>query len=124
MYVGWFFSPSTWDMKTIPLKTHPEGDDDDPPPSSPTKKITPAAAVPATFWFSELEAVVPMDNLVFTLDFGGNPAGVEVTVENFVIKDHANDDGTVLPDLPSTTEPEWADVNSADNLWAGCPFTN
>ncbi len=43
-----------------------------------------------------------MNNLVFTLDFGGNPAGMEVTIENFVLKNHTNDDGTELPDLPTT----------------------
>lgn len=125
-YDGSFIFTSTMDMKNITLKIHPDGDDDDDDSHSffPNQKINLTAGEPATFWFSELEAVVPMDNLVFTLDFGGNPAGVEVTVENFVIKDHANDDGTVLPDLPSTPEPDWADVNSADNLWAGCTFTN
>ncbi len=123
-YDGSFIFTSTMDMKNITLKIHPDGDDDDSHSFFPNQKINLTAGEPATFWFSELEAVVPMDNLVFTLDFGGNPAGVEVTVENFVIKDHANDDGTVLPDLPSTPEPDWADVNSADNLWAGCTFTN
>lgn len=122
-YDGSFIFTSTMDMKNITLKIHPDGDDDS-HSFFPNQKINLTAGEPATFWFSELEAVVPMDNLVFTLDFGGNPAGVEVTVENFVIKDHANDDGTVLPDLPSTPEPDWADVNSADNLWAGCTFTN
>lgn len=105
-YDGSFIFTSTMDMKNITLKIHPDGDDDDSHSFFPNQKINLTAGEPATFWFSELEAVVPMDNLVFTLDFGGNPAGVEVTVENFVIKDHANDDGTVLPDLPSTPEPD------------------
>jgi len=123
-YDGSVIFTSNVDIKSATLKIHPDGDDDDSHSFFPNQKINLTAGEPATFWFSELEAVVPMDNLVFTLDFGGNPAGVEVTVENFVIKDHANDDGTVLPDLPSTPEPDWADVNSADNLWAGCTFTN
>ncbi len=53
-------------------------------------------------------------------DFGGNPANTTVTVKNIVIKDHANDDGTVLPsdepgDQGGDTKP--LDPNSPANLW-------
>lgn len=82
------------------------------------------AGEPKAFWFSNLTAAVPMNNLVFTFDFGGNPEGVEVTIENIVLKRHADDDGTVLPELPTTPEPNWVDVNSADNLWSTCNYTN
>lgn len=123
-YDGSVIFTATMDMKNVTLKIHPDGDDDDAHSFFPNQKINLTAGEPATFWFSDLEAVVPMNNLVFTLDFGGNPAGVEVTVENFVIKDHANNDGTVLPELPSTPEPTWVAVDSPDNIWAGCTFTN
>lgn len=122
-YDGSFIFTSTMDMKNITLKIHPDGDDDDSHSFFPNQKINLTAGEPATFWFSELEAVVPMDNLVFTLDFGGNPAGMEVTIENFVLKNHTNDDGTELPDLPTTPEPDWVDVNSPENLFAGMSYT-
>lgn len=123
-YDGSFIFTSTMDLKNVTLKIHPDGDDDDSHSFFCNSKINLTAGEPQTFWFSGLEAVVPMANLVFTLDFGGNPAGVEVTIENFVIKNHANDDGTVLPELPSEPEPSWVDVNSADNLWSGATYTN
>ena len=52
-----------------------------------------------------------MSNLVVTLDFGGGVGGSEVTVSNIVFKDHANDDGTVLP--PSV------EFDDSRNLFAG-----
>ena len=30
-------------------------------------------------------------------DFGGNAADDEIMIESLVLKDHANDDGTVVP---------------------------
>ncbi len=124
LYDGSFIFTSTMDLKNVTLKIHPDGDDDDSHSFFCNSKINLTAGEPQTFWFSGLEAVVPMNNLVFTLDFGGNPAGVEVSIENFVIKSHANDDGTVLPELPSEPEPSWVDVASADNLWSGANYTN
>ncbi len=105
------------------LKIHPDGDDDDSHSFFCNQKINLSAGEPVTYWFSNLPAVVPMNNLVFTLDFGGNPAGMEVTIENFVLKNHTNDDGTELPDLPTTPEPDWVDVNSPENLFAGMSYT-
>lgn len=123
-YDGSFIFTASQDIKNVTLKIHPNGDDDDAHSFFPNQKINLTAGEPCTFWFSDLTAAVPMNNLVFTLDFGGNPAGIEVTVENFVIKRHSDDDGTVLPELPAVPEPVWVDVNSADNLWSGCSFTN
>ena len=105
------------------LKIHPDGDDDDAHSFFCNQKINLTAGEPVTYWFSNLPAVVPMNNIVFTLDFGGNPAGIQITIENFVIKDHANDDGTVLPELPTTPEPNWAGVSSPENLWSGATIT-
>ena len=46
-------------------------------------------------------------------DFGGNQADDEIMIESLVLKDHANDDGTVVPvelKVPF-------DYNTAGNLW-------
>lgn len=120
---GSFIFTSTMDMKNVTLKIHPDGDDDDGHSFFCNQKINLTAGEPVTYWFSDLTAVVPMNNLVFTLDFGGNPAGIEVTIENFVIKNHANDDGTVLPEVPTTPEPDWVAVDSPENLFAGINCT-
>ncbi len=122
-YDGSFIFTATKDIKNVTLKIHPDGDDDDAHSFFCNQKINLTAGEPCTFWFSDLKAAVPMNNIVFTLDFGGNPAGIDVTVENFVLKEHANDDGTVLPELPATPEPDWADVNSAENIWSGLTIT-
>lgn len=113
-YDGSFIFTTSMDLNNATLKIHPDGDDDDSHSFFPNAKIKTTAGEPVTFWFSDLEAAVDMNNLVFTLDFGGNPAGIEVTVENFVIKNHKYDDGTVLP---STPEPNWVAVDSPENIW-------
>lgn len=123
-YDGSFIFTASQDINNVTLKIHPNGDDDDAHSFFPNQKINLTAGEPCTFWFSDLTAAVAMNNIVFTLDFGGNPAGIEITVENFVIKSHANDDGTELPELPSVPEPTWVAVDSPDNLWSGCTYTN
>ena len=42
--------------------------------------------MPTAIWFSDNEAPVPYGKLVYTFDFGGNPAGVELIIENIVLK--------------------------------------
>ena len=70
------------------------------------------------FWKSDMPGIdMELVNLFF--DFGGCPAGTTVNISNIVLKDHANDDGTVLPVIPDTPAVDWVDVNSADNLGAG-----
>ena len=123
-YDGSLIFTATMDMKNITVKIHPNGDDDDSHSFFPQQKVNLTAGEPAAFFFSDLEANVDMNNLVYTFDFGGNPAGVEVTIENIVLKKHSDDDGTVLPDIPSEPEPAWVDVNSPDNLWSTMEFTN
>lgn len=117
-YDGSFIYTSNVDINQAVLKIHPDGDDDDGHSFFPAQKIKIAAGEPVTFWFSDLEAVVDMNNLVFTLDFGGNPAGAEISIENFVLKNHKYDDGTVLPELPTVPEPNWVGVDSPDNIWS------
>lgn len=123
-YDGSVIFTASKDMKNITLKIHPDGDDDDAHSFFPNQKINLTAGEPQTFWFSNLTAAVPMNNIVFTFDFGGNPEDVEISIENVVIKSHANDDGTVLPELPSTPEPNWVAVDSPDNLWSKATTTN
>ncbi|MDO5394469.1 MAG: hypothetical protein Q4F07_00745 [Bacteroidales bacterium] len=123
-YDGSVIFTASMDMNNVTLKIHPDGDDDDAHSFFPNQKINLTAGEPKTFWFSDLEAAVPMNNIVFTFDFGGNPAGVEVTIENIVIKKHSDDDGTELPELPSTPEPNWVGVDSPDNLWSLANYTN
>ena len=72
------------------------------------------------FWKSDLEGI-DMSKVMLVLDFGGCQAGTTVNVRNVVLKDHANDDGTVLPgDNPGGGESTvtWVAVDSPDNLGA------
>ena len=72
------------------------------------------------FWKSDMPGI-DMPKVMLVLDFGGCQAGTTVNVSNIVLKDHANDDGTVLPNVdpvtPDTPEMDW-DVASPTNLWA------
>lgn len=116
-YDGSVIFTATQDINNITLKIHPEGDDDDTHSFFMQQKINLTAGEPTAFFFSDLEAAVDMNNLVFTFDFGGNPAGIEITAENMVLKKHSDDDGTVLPEIPTEPEPVWVDWASADNLF-------
>lgn len=70
------------------------------------------------FWKSDMPGI-DMERVNLFFDFGGCPAGTTVNISNIVLKDHANDDGTVLPVTPDGPTVEWVDVNSPDNLGAG-----
>ncbi len=76
------------------------------------------AGEPTVFWRSDMPGL-DITSIKLTLDFGWNEAGDEIRVEKIVLKDHANDDGTVLPAEDETEEPDvaWVDFASADNLW-------
>lgn len=86
------------------------------------KTVALEANEPYCSWASDMPGI-DITNLKLVLDFGGNAAGSDVTIENIVLKDHANDDGTVLPEVEET-DPTWVDVNSTDNLWHGVTFEN
>jgi hypothetical protein len=61
-----------------------------------------------------------MSKVMLVLDFGGCQENTTVNVRNIVLKNHADDDGTILPtDGPDTPGAvTWVDVNSAENLGA------
>ncbi|MDO4319587.1 MAG: hypothetical protein Q4C34_03325 [Bacteroidales bacterium] len=111
--------------KTLPgftVKIHPDGDDDDAHAIYVKRHEVPAGEPMCIFW-SDKTCVAGTSNLVYTFDFGGNEAGTEVIVESIVIKNHKDDDGTVVPDV-SIPEPTWVAFDSADNMWNGCTWTN
>ncbi len=78
---------------------------------------------PLCIWKSNMPGI-DIANLKLVCDFGGNAANTVITIENIVLKDHANDDGTVVPEEEDTPEPTWSAVDSPDNLWHGVAFTN
>lgn len=66
------------------------------------------------FYKSDMPGI-DMDKVSLVLDFGGNAENTQVTVSDIVLKDHANDDGTVVP-----SEDEDKTVytyDSENNLW-------
>ncbi len=69
------------------------------------------------FWKSDMPGI-DMERVNLFFDFGGCQAGTTVNISNIVLKDHANDDGTVLPVTPDEPTVEWVDVNSPENLGA------
>lgn len=80
------------------------------------------AGEPKTLWGSDLEIyssdpehkpVTDFSNVKVVFDFGGNAADTEISIESFVLKDHANDDGTEVP--KKTVTP--FDYNDAGNIW-------
>ena len=122
-YDGSVIFTASQDINNVTLKIHPQGDDDDAHSFFMSEKINLSAGEPKAFFFSDLEAVVDMNSLIFTFDFGGNPAGIEIIIENIVLKKHSDDDGTVLPELPKEPEPAWVDWASADNLFYNVNYT-
>lgn len=83
-----------------------------------TDRIDLKAGEDYIFWKSDMPGI-DMERVNLFFDFGGCQAGTTVNIANIVLKDHANDDGTVLPVTPDEPTVEWVDVNSADNLGAG-----
>ncbi|WP_300729381.1 hypothetical protein [uncultured Bacteroides sp.] len=63
---------------------------------------------------------IDMENVDLVLDFGGNEAGTEVTVSHIVLKDHANDDGTVIDDPKDDVV--W-DETGEGNIWNTAQIT-
>lgn len=72
------------------------------------------AGEPKCLWASNLEGA-DMSNVKVVFDFGGNADNTEISIENFVLKDHANDDGTEVPEEVVIVTP--FDYNDAGNIW-------
>lgn len=71
------------------------------------------------YYLSDIPGI-DANNIRIVLDFGGNPAGTDVTVSNIVIKDHAIDDGTVLPeDEPENPEEPGEQYTYGENILSG-----
>ena len=69
-------------------------------------------------WKSDI-AGKDLKPMKIVFDFGHAPNNTTVNIRNIVLKDHANDDGTVLPDDQGGGQEatvDW-DVNAGSNLW-------
>ena len=84
------------------------------------KRVTLEANEPTCYYQSDMPGL-DINNLQLVLDFGGNEANTVMTIESIVIKDHANDDGT---EVPEEEEVDWVSATSEDNLWYGVTYTN
>ena len=72
------------------------------------------------FYRSDLEGIDAANGVKMVFDFGGNADGTTVSVAKIVLKDHAVDDGTVLPGNEEPGEVESGahyDITGATNLW-------
>lgn len=74
------------------------------------------------FWVSNVPGK-DLDPVKLVMDFGHATGETNINITNIVLKDHANDDGTVppgndTPDDPNQTTVDWVAVDSPDNLGA------
>ena len=83
-----------------------------------TDRIDLKAGEDYIFWKSDMPGI-DMERVNLFFDFGGCQAGTIVNIRNIVLKDHANDDGTVLPKDEPGSSVTWVAVDSPDNLGAG-----
>ena len=83
-----------------------------------TDRIDLKAGEDYIFWKSDMPGI-DMERVNLFFDFGGCQAGTVVNIRNIVLKDHANDDGTVLPKEDTGSSVTWVAVDSPDNLGAG-----
>ena len=73
------------------------------------------------FWKSDVPGK-DLSPVKLVFDFGHATGETHINIRNIVLKDHANDDGTKLPDNPDNPDNpdkptmDW-DVNSPANLW-------
>lgn len=111
------FTPTN-DIKgaTVKLVLHGGGDNDN--IFYFADRIDLSAGDSYVFWKSDMPGI-DMDHVDLVLDFGGAPAGTEVEIKNIVFKNHADDDGTVLPGVDETPKVDWVAVDSPENLGAG-----
>lgn len=96
----------------VTVKLHPTGDDGN---FYCEAKVPLEGGVGKAFYITNV-AGLDAQNLTLTLDFAGGEPGSEIVMSNIVFKDHANDDGTVLP--PSV------EFDDARNLFNGFSVAN
>lgn len=87
-----------------------------------TKAVQLKAFEDQVFYLSDMEGL-DIDALTLVFDFGGNSADTEITIKNIVVKEHACDDGTVLPEVLPEEEVDWRE-DAPDNLWKSATFSN
>ena len=84
-----------------------------------TDRIDLKAGQDYIFWKSDMPGI-DMERVNLFFDFGGCQAGTVVNISNIVLKNHADDDGTVPPtdngDDPDKPTMDW-DAASTVNLW-------
>lgn len=85
------------------------------------EKVSLKAYEEYVFYKSDMPGI-DISRIDVVFDFGGNAANTEVTVSDIVLKDHADDDGTVVPPedgQPSDDEEDDTvyDYDAATNLW-------
>lgn len=78
------------------------------------EKTTLKAGEPVCFWKSN-EKGINASQIKIVFDFGGNADNTTINVESIVLKDHANDDGTKLPEV--VEDPTVYTYNSPNNIW-------
>lgn len=102
------------DHPGITLKLQQDGDDNN---FFFADRVATKAYEETVVYYSAMPGIdAPVVKLV--LDFGGNEAGTEVEIKNIVFKDHANDDGTVLPaETPEEPDTVDWDEEGETNLW-------
>ncbi|MBP5387125.1 MAG: hypothetical protein J6Y97_07040 [Prevotella sp.] len=83
-----------------------------------TDRIDLKAGEDYIFWKSDMPGI-DMDRVNLFFDFGGCQEGTIINIRNIVLKDHANDDGTILPNDDQGSSVTWVAVDSPDNLGAG-----
>ena len=63
------------------------------------------AADELIYYLTDVQGIYAPNGVKMVFDFGGCEAGTEVTISHIVLKDHAVDDGTVLPEPDEPEEP-------------------
>lgn len=102
---------STTDHNNVTVKLTKESDDDT---YYFEETIKLKAYEEYVFYKSDMPGI-DMDAVKIVFDFGGNAENTEVTISDIVLKDHANDDGTVVP---SEDEDKTVYIyDSENNLW-------
>ena len=81
-----------------------------------TEKVSLKAGEDYILYKSAMQGI-DMNKVKLVMDFGGNAENTIITFSNVVFKDHANDDGTKLPEeQPEVDNIQWNE-DAPSNLW-------